>query len=633
MAVPPEAAGQAAESHQGAGSAGAQKPHLKRDRVVIRFAGDSGDGMQLTGTQFTAESALAGNDIATLPDFPAEIRAPAGTLAGVSGFQLNFSSSEIFTAGDEPNVLIAMNPAALMANIEDIPANAVIIVDREAFNDANLKRAGYNGNPLTDHSLDKYQVIQVDVTKLTTLALHGLGLNNRAVFRCRNMFVLGMLSWLYQRPTQSTIQYLETRFKKTPDVLEANLRAFKAGFNYGETTEMFASSYQVPAAKINPGLYRNITGNTATALGFVAAAVKSGRPLFLGSYPITPASDVLHELSGLKNFPIYTFQAEDEIAGVSSAIGAAFGGAIGITTTSGPGMNLKEEAIGLAVKVELPLVITDIQRAGPSTGMPTKPEQADLLMAMYGRHGESPIPIIAASTPADCFDCAYEAVRIAVKYMTPVILLTDGQLANGAEPWLLPDTSKLPEIKIEFRTDPDGFMPYIRDPETLSRPWAIPGTPGLEHRIGGLSSEDLTGNVSYSPANNELMVRTRARKIAGIAREIPACEIFGDDQGGPLVVLGWGSTYGSIREAVKQLREKGKRVSHIHLRYLNPLPTDLAEKLRRFGKVMVAEMNMGQLLRLVRADYLIDAVGCNKIQGRPFKVSELTNRISRALEG
>ena len=634
MAVPPEAAGQAAESHGQAGSAGAQKPHLKRDRVVIRFAGDSGDGMQLTGMQFTAESALAGNDIATLPDFPAEIRAPAGTLAGVSGFQLNFSSNEIFTAGDEPNVLVAMNPAALMANLEDLPPNSVLIVDREAFTDSNLKRAGYTSNPLTDHSLDKYQLIQVDVTKLTTLALHGLGLGNRDVFRCRNMFVLGMLSWLYQRPTQSTVQYLESRFKKkSPEMFEANLRAFKAGFNYGETTEMFASSYEVPAAKIKPGLYRNITGNTATALGFVAAAVKSGRPLFLGSYPITPASDVLHELAGLKNFPIYTFQAEDEIAGVSSAIGAAFGGAIALTTTSGPGMNLKEEAIGLAVKVELPLIITDIQRAGPSTGMPTKPEQADLLMAMYGRHGESPIPIIAAATPADCFDCAYEAVRIAVKYMTPVILMTDGQLANGAEPWLLPDVDKLPPIKVEFATDPNGFQPYSREEGTLARPWAIPGTPGLEHRLGGITGENLTGNISYSPANHELMIRIRARKVSGIAQEIPPTEIFGDSDGGDLVVLGWGSTFGPIREAVKQVREKGRKVSHIHLRYLNPLPRDLAEKLRKFKHVMVAEMNMGQLLKMIRADYLIDAFGFNKIQGRPFKVSELVTRINRALEG
>src|ERR1700682_2522497 len=519
MAVPPEAAEQAAESHGSPGNGGgngvAPKPHLSRDRVVIRFSGDSGGGMKWTGMQFTTESALAGNDIATLPDFPAEIRAPAGTLAGVSGFQLNFSSNEIFTAGDEPNVLVAMNPAALQANLEDVPPNAVIIVDREAFTEANLKRAGYTTNPLTDHSLDKFQVIQVDVTKLTSAALHGLGLNNRAAFRCRNMFVLGMLSWLYQRPIESTLKYLESRFKKTPEMLEANIRTLMAGYNYGDTTEMFASSYEVPAARIKAGLYRNITGNSATALGFVAAAVKSGRPLFLGSYPITPASDVLHELAGYKNFPVYTFQAEDEISGVASAIGASFGGAIAITTTSGPGMNLKAEAVGLAVKVELPLVITDIQRAGPSTGMPTKPEQADLLQSMYGRHGESPIPIIAASTPADCFDCAYEAVRIAVKYMTPVILLTDGQLANGAEPWLLPDADKLPELKVNLATDPNGpngFMPYKRDTETLARPWAVPGTPGLEHRIGGLSSEDVTGNVSYSPANNESLVRTRARK-------------------------------------------------------------------------------------------------------------------------
>ncbi|MGA3230033.1 MAG: 2-oxoacid:acceptor oxidoreductase subunit alpha [Candidatus Binatus sp.] len=630
MAVPPVAAEQAAESHESAKSV--PKPHLKRDQVVIRFAGDSGDGMQLTGMQFTSESALAGNDIATLPDYPAEIRAPQGTLAGVSGFQLNFSSNEVFTPGDEPNVLVAMNPAALQTNIGDLQPNAVIIVDREAFNESNVKRAGYTTNPLTDHSLDKFQVIEVDVSKLTSLAVHGLGLNNRAAFRCRNMFVLGMLSWLFQRPIDSTIASLKNRFKKEPVLVEANVRVLTAGYNYGETTEMFASSYEVPAARIAPGLYRNITGNSATALGFVAAAVKAGRPLFLGSYPITPASDILHDLSGYKNFPVYTFQAEDEIAGVCSAIGASFGGAIAITTTSGPGMNLKAEAVGLAMKVELPIVITDVQRAGPSTGMPTKPEQADLLQAMYGRHGESPVPIIAASTPADCFDCAYEAVRIAVKYMTPVILLTDGQLANGAEPWLLPDVDKLAPIKVEFATNPEGFMPYARDAETLSRPWAVPGTKGLEHRIGGLSSENLTGNVSYSPANNELMVRTRARKIAGIAREIPPTEVFGDPSG-DLVVLGWGSTYGPIREAVKHARAKGKQVSHVHLRYLNPLPRDLGETLKRFKQVMVAEMNMGQLLKMIRADYLIDAFGFNKIQGRPFKVSEIENRINRALEG
>jgi len=631
MAVPPEAAEQAAESHESAASA--PKPHLKRDHVVIRFAGDSGDGMQLTGMQFTSESALAGNDIATLPDYPAEIRAPQGTLAGVSGFQLNFSSNEVFTPGDEPNVLVAMNPAALRTNVEDLQPNAVIFVDREAFNESNIKRAGYASNPLTDHSLDKFQVIEVDVSKLTSLAVHGLGLNNRAAFRCRNMFVLGMLSWLFQRPIDSTIVSLKNRFKKAPELIEANIRVLTAGYNYGETTEMFASSYEVPAARIAPGLYRNITGNSATALGFVAAAVKAGRPLFLGSYPITPASDILHDLSGYKNFPVYTFQAEDEIAGVCSAIGAAFGGAIAITTTSGPGMDLKAEAVGLAMKVELPIVITDVQRAGPSTGMPTKPEQADLLQSMYGRHGEAPVPIIAASTPADCFDCAYEAVRIAVKYMTPVILLTDGQLANGAEPWLLPDPEQLAPIKVEFATNPEGFLPYARDAETLSRPWAVPGTKGLEHRIGGLSGENLTGNVSHSPANNELMVRTRARKIAGIVREIPPTEVFGDAGGGDLVVLGWGSSFGPIREAVKHVRAKGKKVSHVHLRYLNPLPRDLGETLKRFKQVMVAEMNMGQLLKLIRAEYLIDAFGFNKIQGRPFKVSEMENRINRVLEG
>ncbi len=630
MAVPPETAQQIA---QGSGASGRRKPVETRPQFVIRFAGDSGDGMQLAGMQFTTESALAGNDIATLPDFPAEIRAPAGTLAGVSGFQLNFSSQQVFTPGDEPSVLVAMNPAALKVNLEDLKPNGVLIIDKEGFTDANLKKAGYTSNPLTDHSLDKFQVFEIEVSKLTTSAVRELGLNTRAVNRCRNFFVLGLLSWLFQRPTKSVTDYIESRFKKTPDVMEANLRAFRAGFNYGETTEIFASAYEVKPAEIAPGFYRNITGNTATALGFVAASVKSGRPLFLGSYPITPASDVLHELSGFKNFPIYTFQAEDEIAGVASAIGAAFGGSIGITTTSGPGMNLKAEAIGLAVKVELPLVITDIQRAGPSTGMPTKPEQADLLMAMYGRHGESPIPIIAASTPADCFDCAYEAVRLAIKYMTPVILLTDGHLANGAEPWLVPDADKLPEIKVEFRTDPNGFMPYLRDEETLSRPWAIPGTPGLEHRIGGLSSEHLTGNVSYSPSNNEMMVRLRARKIAGIAREIPPIQVFGDAQGGDLLLVGWGSTYGTLREAVTNLRAKGKSVSHVHLRYLNPLPSDFGDVLRRFKKVMVAEMNMGQLLKMIRADYLIDAVGCNKIQGRPFKVSEVESRIMRALEG
>ncbi len=632
MAASLEAASEAAES-QGPVRAGAtHKPLTVREQVVVRFAGDSGDGMQLVGMRFSSESARAGNDIATVPDFPAEIRAPAGTLAGVSSFQLNFSSHEIFTAGDEPNVLVAMNPAALKANVDDLPPNALIIVDKEAFTDANLRRAGYEANPLTDHSLDKYQVFEVEVSRLTMLALQDRGLGNREIFRCRNMFVLGLLSWLYQRPVQGTAAWLENRFKQQAGILDANLRVLKAGWNYGETTELFVSSYQVPPAKIAPGLYRSVTGNSATALGFVAAAQRAGRPLFLGAYPITPASDILHELAGYKNYNVYTFQAEDEIAGICAAIGAAFGGAIAITATSGPGLDLKSEAIGLAYKVELPLVITDVQRAGPSTGMPTKPEQADLLMAIFGRHGEAALPVLAAATPADCFECAYEAVRIAVKYMTPVVLLTDGQLANGTEPWLIPEVSMLPEIKVEFRTDPKGFTPYLRDDQTLARPWAIPGTPGLQHRVGGLTGEHLTGNVSYSPANHELMIRLRARKIAGIVREIPPTAVFGDENGGDLVVLGWGSAFGPIREAVKHVRTKGGNVSHIHLRYLNPLPADLGEKLRKFGKVMVAEMNMGQLLRLVRADYLIDAFGYNKIQGRPLKTKELAVRIERALE-
>jgi 2-oxoglutarate/2-oxoacid ferredoxin oxidoreductase subunit alpha len=635
MALPPEAVGHAGVEPRGlsAGASTEQKPRMRREHVVIRFAGDSGDGMQLAGMQFSSESALAGNDMATLPDYPAEIRAPAGTLAGVSGFQINFSSSQVFTAGDEPDVLVAMNPAALKVNIGELRPNAVIIADKESFTESNLKRAGYESNPLIDHSLDKFQVFQIEIGKLTTLALHELGLGSRTVARCRNMYVLGLVSWLYHRPIDSTVSWIESKFKKDPQVLQANLLALKAGYNYGETAEMFASSYEVAPARIAPGTYRSITGNGATALGFVAAACKAGRPLFLGSYPITPASEILHELSGYKNFPVYTFQAEDEIAGVGSAVGAAFGGAIAITTTSGPGLDLKSETIGLAIKIELPLVITDVQRAGPSTGMPTKPEQADLLTAMYGRHGEAPLPIIAASTPADCFDCAYEAVRIAVKYMTPVILLTDGQLGNGAEPWRLPDVDKLPDIKVELRTDPEGFMPYQRADETLGRPWAVPGTPHLEHRVGGLSGDKLTGNVSYSPANNELVARTRAQKVAGIVREIPPTEIFGDVDGGELVLLTWGSTFGPAREAVTEMRSEGASVSHIHLRYLNPLPRDLEEQLRRFKKVLVAEMNLGQLVKLVRAEYLIDAQACNKIQGRPFKVSELTSRMARVLEG
>jgi 2-oxoglutarate ferredoxin oxidoreductase subunit alpha len=603
-----------------------------RDTVVIRFAGDSGDGMQVTGTQFTTESALAGNDLATLPDFPAEIRAPAGTLAGVSAFQLSFSSSQVFTPGDDLDVLVAMNPAALKVNLPDLKAGGILIVDREGFTEPNLKKADYEHNPLEDGSLARYQVFQTDVTRLTTAALKDMGLSARAVFRCRNFFCLGMTSWLYHRPIEASEAWIRDRFKKTPELVEANVRALRAGHAFAENTEMFAVSYEVRPAKIAPGRYRNITGNTATALGFVTAARKAGRPLFLGSYPITPASDVLHELSGLRQFDVYTFQAEDEIAGIGAALGAAFGGAIAITTTSGPGMNLKAETMGLALAVELPLVVTDIQRAGPSTGMPTKTEQADLLMAMYGRHGEAPVPILAAATPADCFMMAFEAVRIAVKYMTPVILLTDGYLANGAEPWLIPDPDTLPGIPIAFRTEPHGFFPYLRDENTLSRPWVIPGTPGLEHRIGGLEKEYLTGNVSYAPANHEQMIRVRARKIAGIAREIPPLEVLGPPEG-DLLLVGWGSTYGSITQAARDLQAAGHAVAHVHLRHLNPLPQDLGAILARYRAVLVPEMNLGQLSRLLRAEYLVDVIGFNKIQGRPFKVSEIVSRCLRLLPG
>ena len=601
-----------------------------RDTVVIRFAGDSGDGMQVTGMQFTTESALAGNDLATLPDFPAEIRAPAGTLAGVSAFQLNFSSNEVFTPGDDLDVLVAMNPAALKMNVSDLKSGGILIVDREGFNEQNLKKAEYESNPLADGSLDRYQLFQAEVTKLTTAALKDLGLSARSVFRCRNFFCLGMTSWLYHRPIEPAEAWIKERFKKTPELVEANVRALRAGHNFAENAELFAVSYEIRPARIAPGKYRNITGNTATALGFVCAATKAGRPLFLGSYPITPASDVLHELSGWKQYGVYTFQAEDEIAGIGAALGAAFGGAIAITTTSGPGMNLKAETVGLALAVELPIVVTDIQRAGPSTGMPTKTEQADLLMAMYGRHGESPVPVLAAATPADCFRMAFEAVRIAVKYMTPVVLLTDGYLANGAEPWLIPDPATLPEVPVAFRTEASGFFPYLRDEETLSRPWVVPGTPGLEHRIGGLEKEYLTGNVSYAPTNHEQMIRVRARKIAGIVREIPPLTVFGPPEG-ELLVVGWGSTYGSITQAVRELQAAGHAVAHVHLRHLNPLPADLGGILRRYRRVLVPEMNLGQLVRLIRAEYLVDAIGFNKIQGRPFKVSEIVSRCSKLL--
>lgn len=608
-----------------------QKSTQERESVVIRFAGDSGDGMQLTGTRFTSESVLAGNDVGTLPDFPAEIRAPTGTLYGVSAFQINFSNKNVYTPGDDLDALVCMNPAALKTNLADLKQNGILIVDPSEFSSANLRKAEYEANPLEDNSLDKYQVYQVEVTKMTTLALKDTGLPNRSVMRSRNFFALGVVSWLYNRPIEPTLEWIQQRFGKNKAVAEANTLAIKGGYNLGENTDMFASSYEIKPAQIDPGTYRNITGNSATALGFVVAAQKAGLPLFLGSYPITPASDVLHELAEYKNYNVTTFQAEDEIAGVGSALGAAFGGALAITTTSGPGMNLKAETLGLAASVELPMVVTNIQRAGPSTGMPTKPEQTDLLQALYGRHGETPLPVIAASTPADCFYAAFEAARIAIKYMTPVILLTDGFLANASEPWLLPTVADLQDIEVEFRTDPQGFFPYLRDEQTLARPWVKPGTPGLEHRIGGIEKDYLTGNISYAPANHEQMVRVRHQKVTRITQEIPPTKVHGPERG-KLLVLGWGSTYGAIAAAVEDAQAQGHTVAHAHLRHLNPLPADLGDVLSRYDRVLVPEMNMGQLLKLVRAEYLIDAIGLNKIQGRPFKVSEVATRIARLLE-
>jgi len=611
---------------------GPPKQVERRESMVVRLAGDSGDGMQVTGTQLTGESARAGNDLATLPDFPAEIRAPAGTPAGVSAFQLQFGARDVLTPGDEVDVLVAMNPAALRANLEDLRPGGILIVDREAFSEANLRKADYERNPLEDGSLARWQVFPIEVTRLTTAALKDLGLSARETNRCRNFFCLGVVSWLFHRPVEVAEDWVRQRFARQPKLVEANLRALRAGLAFGENSELIAVSYEVPRAKIPPGRYRTVSGNAAAALALVAASQKAGLPLFLGSYPITPASDILHELSALKHFGVVTFQAEDEIAGVGAALGAAFGGAIGVTTTSGPGMDLKAETIGLAVAVELPLVVIDIQRAGPSTGMPTKTEQADLLMALYGRHGEAPLPVLAPATPADCFAVVYEAVRLAATYMTPVIVLSDGYLANGSEPWLVPDPADLPPIPVAFRTDPQGFFPYLRDPATLARPWVRPGTPGLEHRVGGLSKAPTTGNVSYAPQDNEQMVRLRARKVAGIAREYAPLEVFGAERG-DLLILGWGSTFGAIRQAVQELHAAGRAVAHVHLRHLHPLPPDLGEILARFRRVLVPELNLGQLVRLVRAEYLVPAVGFHKVQGRPFKVSEIVARSERLLAG
>jgi 2-oxoglutarate/2-oxoacid ferredoxin oxidoreductase subunit alpha len=586
------------------------KPVEQLDQVVIRFAGDSGDGMQLTGARFTSETAILGNDLSTLPDFPAEIRAPAGSLPGVSGFQIHFSDHDILTPGDEPNVLVAMNPAALRTNIRDLPNGGTLIVNRDAFTDRNLEKAGYTANPLKD----------VEVTK-------------REAERSKNMFALGLMSWLYHRPTEGTIQFLERKFKGRPEIADANIKAFKAGWAYGETSEDFAVTYEVAPAQLPPGTYRNIRGNQALAFGLIAASVKSGLPIFLGAYPITPASEILEDLSRRKEFGVRTFQAEDEIAAVGAALGASFGGALGVCTSSGPGVVLKMETIGLAVALELPLLILDIQRAGPSTGMPTKPEQADLLLAMWGRNAESPVPVIAASTPGGCFETAIEAARIALKYRTPVFLLSDAYLANGSEPWLIPDVDSLPKIPVEFADQPNhegGFMPYLRDAETLARPWAIPGTPGLEHRIGGLEKADGTGNVSYDPDNHDYMVRVRAQKVAGIAADIPELEVD-HQEGADLLVLGWGGTYGPIAAAVRRVRQAGGKVAQAHLHYLNPFPRNTGDVLRSYDKVLVPEMNLGQLLKLVRAEFLVDAVGYNKVRGTPFRSSELAEAIEGML--
>jgi 2-oxoglutarate ferredoxin oxidoreductase subunit alpha len=610
------------------------KPVEQLDRVIIRFAGDSGDGMQLTGGRFTSETALMGNDLSTLPDFPAEIRAPAGSLPGVSGFQIHFSDHDILTPGDAPNVLVAMNPAALRTNLKDLPKGGTLIVNRDAFTDRNLQKAGYTANPLDDGSLDDFHVHEVPLTSLTLEALKDVDVTKREAERSKNMFALGLMSWLYTRPTEGTIAFIERKFAAKPAIAEANTRAFKAGWAFGETSEGFATQYEVAPAQLPPGTYRNITGNQALALGLIAASVQSKLPLFLSAYPITPASDILHDLARHKNFGVRTFQAEDEIGAVGAALGASFGGALGVCTSSGPGVVLKMETIGLAVALELPLVILDIQRAGPSTGMPTKPEQADLLLAMFGRNAESPVPVIAATTPGGCFGAAIEAARLALKYRTPVFLLSDAYLANGSEPWLLPDVESLPDISIEFATQPnvDGaFMPYQRDSETLARHWAIPGTPGLEHRIGGLEKEDVTGNVSYDPDNHDHMVRLRARKVAGIAADIPELEVDDPDGEAELLVLGWGGTYGPIQSAARRVRREGKKVAHAHLMHLNPMPRNTGEVLARYERVLVPEMNLGQLLKLVRAEFLVDAAGYNRVRGLPFRSDELAEAMEAML--
>ncbi|MGC8627353.1 MAG: 2-oxoacid:acceptor oxidoreductase subunit alpha [Acidimicrobiales bacterium] len=613
------------------------------DRVVIRFAGDSGDGMQLAGDRFTATSALFGNDIATLPDYPAEIRAPAGTVAGVSAFQIHISDHDILTPGDHPNVLVAMNPAALKAHVHDLEPGATVLLNSDAFDERSLQKAGYSQDPRSDHSLDAFKVYEVPMTSLTMQAVKPSGTKARDAERSKNFFALGLVSWMFSRPPEPTLEWVAKRFAGNDMVREANTLAFKAGWNFGETAEIFESAYEVRPAHLAPGTYTNISGNTALAWGVVAAGQLAKLPVFLGSYPITPASDILHELSKHKNFGVRTFQAEDEIAGVGSALGASYAGALGVTTTSGPGLDLKAETIGLAVSLELPLLVIDVQRAGPSTGLPTKTEQADLLHALYGRHGESPVPVVAASTPGDCFYVVIEAARIALKYRTPVIVLSDGYLANGAEPWRVPDVAELPDLSSEVKmaTSPnkvlaDGtevFWPYLRDPETLARPWAVPGTAGLMHRIGGLEKADGSGHVSYDPSNHDLMVHLRSQKVAGISKDIPPVEVDDPDGlgGAELLVLGWGSTYGAIQAAVRAVRSAGQRVAHAHLRHLNPFPGNLGDVVRAYRKVLVPEVNLGQLRKLVRAEFLVDAQGLNQVSGLPFRRAEVQQAIVSAL--
>ncbi|MFL6276660.1 MAG: 2-oxoacid:acceptor oxidoreductase subunit alpha [Blastocatellia bacterium] len=609
-----------------------EEKHIEElEAVTIRFAGDSGDGMQLTGTQFTNTTAIVGNDISTLPDFPAEIRAPAGSLPGVSGFQLNFSNHDIRTPGDEPNVLVAMNPAALKVNLPDLEVGGLLILNTDAFSENNLKKASYASNPLNDSSLDGYRVFRLPISTLNRAALKEIKLPPKEIDRCKNFWALGLMYWLYDRPTGPTERWIEAKFRNKPDVVQANLTALKAGFAYGDAAEIFTTHYRVRKAAITPGKYRNITGNQATALGCVAASVLAGRPLFYASYPITPASDILHELSMHKNFGVKTFQAEDEIAAMCSTVGASFTGQLALTGTSGPGLALKSEAIGLAVMTELPVVIIDVQRGGPSTGLPTKTEQADLLQAMFGRNGECPVAIVAAATPADCFAMAVEAFRIAVRHMIPVIYLTDGYLGNGAEPWKLPKIEDLPKFGVEFTTKAEGFLPYMRDPDSLARNWAIPGTPGLEHRIGGLEKADITGNVSYDPENHMHMILTRAEKVARIADDIPELEVYGETEG-RLLVVGWGSTYGAITSAVEEMQQRGQSVSSIHLRHLNPFPRNLGEILGRFDRVLVPELNMGQLCMLLRAKFLVPAISYPKVKGKPFKISELLAKMKEVYE-